>query len=90
MPQSAPKNALGPTLKEIRLARGWTLKDVSSRLGMAGMSCTARQVARIEAQQRIIADFELLYLCAALEVTQDELGERLKQAMARRPRAKKM
>lgn len=56
---------------------------------MAGMSCTARQVARIEAQQRIIADFELLYLCAALEVTQDELGERLKQAMARRPRGKK-
>jgi transcriptional regulator with XRE-family HTH domain len=89
MQKSAPKNALGPALKEIRASRGWTLEDASARLREAGMNCTAKQLEQIEAQERSIRDFELMYFCAALEVTQDELGERLKQAMARRPRAPK-
>jgi transcriptional regulator with XRE-family HTH domain len=87
MQQSAPKNALGPALKEIRVSRGWTLEGVTARLRDAGMTCTTQQLEQIEAQQRSIRDFELMYFCAALEVTQDALGERLKQAMARRPRA---
>ena len=90
MQQSAPKNALGPALKEIRVSRGWTLEDASSRLREAGMNCTPKQLEQIEAQRRIIRDFELMYFCAVLGVTQDELGERLKQAMVQRPsRAKK-
>lgn len=88
MQQSSRKNALGPALKEIRLSRGWTLKDLSARLGIAGMTCSTRQLARIEARQRAIADFEILYFCAALGVTQEDLGKRLKQAMVQRPSIK--
>lgn len=90
MQKSTPKNALGPALKEIRLAREWTLEDASARLREAGMSCTAKQLEQIEAQRRSIRDFDLMYFCAVLGLTQDELGERLKQAMVQRPkRAKK-
>jgi transcriptional regulator with XRE-family HTH domain len=83
MPQSAPKNVLGPALKELRISRGWTLEDVTARLREAGMTCTALQLKQIEAQKRSIRDFELMYFCAVLGVTQDELDERLRRAMAR-------
>lgn len=89
MQQSAPKNALGPALKEIRVSRGWRLEDASARLREAGMNCTAKQLEQIEAQRKSIRDFELMYFCAVLGVTQDELGERLKQAMVQRPTVKK-
>ena len=89
MHHSSPKNVLGPALKEIRLSRGWTLKDVSSRLDMEGMACSIRQLARIEAQQRAIADFEILYFCVALEVTQKDLLERLNQIMVQHLGTKK-
>jgi len=90
MQPSTPKNALGPALKEIRVSRGWTLQDASARLREAGMNCTGKQLEQIEAQRKSIRDFELMYLCAVLGVTQDELGERLKQAMARHPKIKNM
>lgn len=83
MPQSAPKNVLGPALKELRISRGWTLEDVTARLREAGLTCTAPQLKQIEAQKRSIRDFELMYFCAVLGVTQDELDERLRRAMAR-------
>ena len=89
MQHSSHKNALGPTLKEIRLLRGWTLKDVSGRLDLVGMTCSIRQLTRIEAQQRAIKDFEILYFCSALEVTQKDLGERLNQVMVQRFSMKK-
>jgi hypothetical protein len=87
--QPAPKNLLGPALKELRLSLGWTLGDASARLRQAGMSCTAQKLDRIERQQRCLHDFEILYFCELLGVTQDELGERLKQAMVRRPRRRR-
>ena len=89
MQPSTPKNALGPALKEIRVSRGWTLQDASARLRKAGMNCTAKHLGQIEGQRRSIRDFELLYFCAVLGVTQDELGERLKQAMAQRARGER-
>jgi hypothetical protein len=81
----APKNALGPALKQIRVSQGWTLADATARLRSVGMGCTVRQLQRIETQQKGIRDFEILYFCSALEVTQDHLAELLNQAMSRRP-----
>ena len=82
MPHPPPRNVLGPTLGEIRVSRGWTLEDFTAKLREAGMTCTVRQLKQIEAQQRSIRDFELMYFCAVLGVTQDELDERLRRAMA--------
>ena len=66
------------------------MQDASARVRKAGMNCTAKQLGQIEAQRRSIRDFELLYFCAVFGVTQDELGELLKQTMDKRPsRARK-
>ena len=90
MPQkSAPKNILGSALKELRVSHGWTLENACARLRKAGMPCTARQLGRIEAQQKDIKDFEILYFCEVLGITRDELGARMKLAMVRHLRPKK-
>ena len=89
MPHPPPRNVLGPTLEEIRVSRGWTLEDFTARLREAGMTCTVRQPKQIETQRRGITDYELMYLCAVLGMTQEELDGHLKRAMARLLRAKK-
>jgi len=71
MPQ--PKNALGPVIKEFRLAAGWSLEQLASRLTNEGWNCAADQLARVENQD------ELLYFSAALGVSADELWKRLVQ-----------
>lgn len=71
-----PKNALGPTLKKIRISRGWTLKRMTDALRGAGLVCSTKRLGKIEAQQTMIKDFEVLYFCAALGVTPGELWQR--------------
>jgi transcriptional regulator with XRE-family HTH domain len=89
MQQPPPRNALGPTLEEIRVSRGWTLEDFTARLQEAGMTCTVRQLEQIETQRRGITDYELMYLCTVLGMTQEELDGHLKRAMTRLLRTKK-
>lgn len=77
-----PKNAMGPIIKEIRVAAGWSLEELSSRLAQEGWTCAADQLARVESQEEGIKDFELLYFSAALGVSADELWKRM---MVNRP-----
>ncbi len=72
-----PKNALGPVIKEIRLAAGWSLDQLASRLTHEGWKCATDQLERVENQEEGIKDFELLYFSAALGVSADELWKRL-------------
>lgn len=74
----APKNALGPVIKEIRASRGWTLEQVAERLRSEGWTCSAARLDRIERQKVTVKDFEVFYLCAALETSLDDLWRRLK------------
>ncbi|HEX8294807.1 MAG TPA: helix-turn-helix transcriptional regulator [Chthoniobacteraceae bacterium] len=77
-----PKNALGPVIKETRLAAGWSLDQLAARLTHEGWTCATDQLARIEGQEEGIRDFELLYFAAALGVSADELWKRLMQRMS--------
>lgn len=78
----ATKNALGPALREARLARGWTLPRLADHLRVNGLVCTAKRLGRIEAQQGAIRDFEVLYFCEALGVTHEELWKRREYLLA--------
>ena len=78
----ATKNALGPALREARLARGWTLPRLVDQLRVNGLVCTAKRLGRIEAQQGAIRDFEVLYFCEALGVTHEELWKRRESLLA--------
>ena len=74
--QAVPRNVLGPALRQIRLSREWTLQQVAERLRSDGLICSVKRLGRIEAQLVAIKDFEVLYFCAALGVTQEELWKR--------------
>lgn len=82
-PETAPKNALGPAIKEIRVSRGWTLEQAAARLLSEGWTCSAARLNQIERQKVIIKDFEIFYLCAALEANPDDFWQRLKQSKTR-------
>ncbi len=38
-----------------------------------GLACSPSRLGKIEAQRAVIKDFQVLYFCAALGVTQEEL-----------------
>jgi transcriptional regulator with XRE-family HTH domain len=63
-------------IKEIRLAAGWSLEQLASRLTNEGWNCAADQLAWVESQEEGIKDFVLLYFSAALGVSADELWKR--------------
>jgi transcriptional regulator with XRE-family HTH domain len=72
----APQNVLGPALRNARAARGWTLKRMAEALRSEGFVCSTARLGKIEAQEAAIKDFEVLYFCAALDMTQEELWKR--------------
>ena len=78
----ATKNALGPALREARLALGWTLPRLADQLRVNGLVCTAKRLGRIEAQQGEIKDFEVLYFCEALGVSHEKLWKRREYLLA--------
>ena len=71
--QAEPRNVLGPALKEIRLSRKWTLKQMADRLRSEGLIYSEKRLERIESQQVAIRDFEVFCFCALFGVTQEEL-----------------
>ena len=79
-PEAAPKNVLGPVIKEIRISRGWTLEQVAARLRSEGWACSAARLNRIERQTIAIKDFEAFYFCAVLETSHDDFWQRLRQS----------
>ena len=74
--QPATKNALGPALADARLALGWTPKRLADELRKNGLVCSPKRLERIEGQQAVIKDFEVLYFCEALGVTPEALWAR--------------
>lgn len=61
MPQREIKNAVGPTIRKLRNGRGWTQEVLATKLQLEGWDCTRSWLAKIEAQQVQVKDFELLY-----------------------------
>lgn len=69
------KNIVG---RRVRLARkrmkeAVTQQDLSARLGVMGINIDRVSISKIESGQRFVADFEILALADALNVTVDWL-----------------
>ena len=61
MPQREIKNAVGPTIRRLRNDRGWTQEALATKLQLEGWDCSRSWLAKIEARQVQVKDFELLY-----------------------------
>ena len=55
------KNAAGPTIRKLRNQQGWTQDQLAAKIQLLGWDCTRSWLAKIEARQVHLKDFELLY-----------------------------
>lgn len=67
------KNLVGQRVLSIRSSKGIKQKDFLARLQTLGMDISATSLSRLEGQQRQVADYELVILARALDLTVEQL-----------------
>ena len=65
------RNLLGPGIRRVREAKGWSQDDVARRLQLSGWDVDRTLIARIELRTRCITDMELLALAKIFGVKLD-------------------
>ena len=78
-------NAVGPTVRRLRVEKSWSQEGLATKLQVGGWDCTRSWLAKIEAQQVLVRAHQLLSLCAALGVKLEDLFSTLDPAQALRP-----
>jgi transcriptional regulator with XRE-family HTH domain len=73
---TAPRNVVGPVVKQIRKEKGLTQAALSAKLNLLGWDISRDTLAKLECQARWVADFELVKLAQALHVDPGDLLRR--------------
>jgi transcriptional regulator with XRE-family HTH domain len=63
-----PANFVGPQIKRLRRARGWSQAKLAERLQLNGLDIGRDVVARIECRIHCIRDKEILFIARTLGV----------------------
>jgi transcriptional regulator with XRE-family HTH domain len=63
-----PANFIGPQIKRLRRARGWSQAKLAERLQLNGLDFGRDVVARIECQLHCIRDREMIFIARTLGV----------------------
>lgn len=66
-------NIIGKNLKYYRLLRKLSLRELSARLELLGITLYHSDIFEIEKQTKSIKDFELKAICIALNISLDDL-----------------
>ena len=61
-------NICGIQVKKTRLRLGLTQEQLAAQIQIAGLDITQRAVSRIETGNRVVPDYELIYLSKALDI----------------------
>jgi len=61
-------NICGIQVKKTRLRLGLTQERLAAQIQIAGLDITQRAVSRIETGNRVVPDYELIYLSKALDI----------------------
>ena len=75
-----PRNIVGNQVMLIRNERGWSQEKFASICQLKGWDVSRGVIARIEGGVRWVADFEVLKLAAALDVSVPQLYPKRHQA----------
>ena len=67
------KNNVGPQVRRLRYARGWSQSVFAAKLQIAGMETDRSGVSKIEARLVFVDDRALMYLAEVLRVEVQEL-----------------
>ena len=62
-------NSSGERIRIAREKAGLTQNDLAARLQIEGVQLNQKAISRIETGERVVADYELIYLAKALKVT---------------------
>jgi transcriptional regulator with XRE-family HTH domain len=73
MGKTSAQNVVGPIVRKLRYAKGWTQAMLTARCSRLGWDLNESTIAKIEAQFRCVSDRELIYLARALETTIEAL-----------------
>ncbi len=66
-------NIVGPKVRRLRNARGWSQPELAARCQRMGWDTSRDIIARIESQIRLVTDSEILFLAKALGASVIEL-----------------
>ena len=75
-------NVVGPQVRKVRNAKGWTQSILAQKLQLQGWSISTGSLGKLEARLRRVPDGELLFLAKVLSVAVNDLfpkGVRLKE-----------
>ena len=61
-------NICGRNIRRIRTEKRITQTDLAARLQIQGVQMNQNSICRIERGKRVVADYELLFIAAALSV----------------------
>jgi transcriptional regulator with XRE-family HTH domain len=67
-----PANFIGPQIKRLRLARGWSQAKLAERLQLNGLDVDRGVVAQMESQFHCIKDRDIFHLARVLKVNSAE------------------
>jgi len=66
-------NIIGPNLIKYRKKRNLSLRELSDKLALIGITMYHSDLFKIETQERSIKDFEVKALCEVLNISLDEI-----------------
>lgn len=66
-------NVCGIHIKKAREQRGWSQEELAAKLQLENVSLSQKAISRIERQERVVSDYELLVLSHVLCVGVDWL-----------------
>ena len=74
-------NTSGERIRIAREKAGYTQNQLAAQLQIAGLELTQKAISRIETGERVVADYELIFLSKVLRVTPSWLltGEQSKE-----------
>lgn len=66
-------NLCGSEVRRLRRQAGLSQEELAAKIQLFGLDLTQKAVSRIETGDRVVADYELIYLARALGVDWAEL-----------------
>ncbi|MEG2660529.1 MAG: helix-turn-helix transcriptional regulator [Oscillospiraceae bacterium] len=67
------KNIIGARVRDLRKSRNWTQKDLAAKLEVTGLKTSEVTILRIEKDERLVTDFEVVKLAEIFGISTDEL-----------------
>lgn len=65
------KNISGTKIKQLRLEKKLTQKNLAEKMQLLGIDITSREISKIENNARLVQDFELLAFSEIFEISAD-------------------